>query len=60
MNRRSFIAHSIATLSSLFVLSWRSIAEAFCNPSLVNLLHQGRHLAQARGGASKNPSLGSY
>lgn len=56
MRRRSFIA----LISSLFVWPWRSIAEAFCNPSLVQLLGKGRQLVQARGGTRKDPSLGSY
>ena len=60
MKRRNFIANFIAAASGVFFLPWRSIAEAFCNPSLVHLLHQGRQLVQARGGISKNPSLGSY
>jgi len=56
MKRRSFLG----MLTSLLLLPLRSIAEAFCNPSLVQLLHQGRQLTQARGGNSKSPTLGSY
>jgi L-ascorbate metabolism protein UlaG (beta-lactamase superfamily) len=57
MKRRNFIA----LMSSLFMMPWRSLAEAFCNPSLVNLLGKGRHLVQTRGGSSsKRPSLGSF
>ena len=60
MKRRDFIANLITVTSSLLVLPWRGIAEAFCNPSLVHLLHQGRQLVQARGGNGKSPSLGSF
>lgn len=60
MRRRSFIANLIAMAGSMLVLPWRSVAEAFCNPSLVHLLHQSKQLIQARGGANKSLSLGSY
>ena len=60
MKRRNFLANVIATTSSLLVLPWRGIAEALCNPYLVDLLHQGRQLAQTRGGNPKSPSLGSF
>jgi len=57
MKRRSFIG----MLSATFLLPFRSLAEAFCNPALVHLLHQGHHLVQARGGATtKSPALGTY
>ena len=60
MKRRNFIANLIAMMGSLLVLPWRAVAEAFCNPSLVHLLHQGRQLVQARGGNSKSPALGYF
>jgi L-ascorbate metabolism protein UlaG (beta-lactamase superfamily) len=57
MNRRSFIG----VLSAILLTPFRSLAEAFCNPALVHLLHHGRHLVQARGGATtKSPALGTY
>jgi L-ascorbate metabolism protein UlaG (beta-lactamase superfamily) len=58
MKRRNFIANLLAGVGSL--LPWRGIAEAFCNPSLVHLLHQGKQLVQARGGANRTLPLGSY
>ncbi|HYA27755.1 MAG TPA: MBL fold metallo-hydrolase [Acidobacteriota bacterium] len=56
MQRRSFVG----MMSSLLLLPLRGIAEAFCNPALVKLFHQGRQLVQARGGAAKAPALGNY
>jgi len=56
MKRRGFLALAGAA----FFLALRGIGEAICNPSLVRLFQQGRQLAQARGNATKSPSLGSY
>lgn len=56
MKRRNFVGMTAAAL----LLPLRGIAEAFCNPSLVRLFQQGRHLVQARGGGAKSPALGSY
>jgi L-ascorbate metabolism protein UlaG (beta-lactamase superfamily) len=47
-------------MSGFFLLPLRGIADAICNPSLVDLLHRGRQLVQARGGTVKSPALGSY
>jgi L-ascorbate metabolism protein UlaG (beta-lactamase superfamily) len=55
MKRRGFLGMMGASLLSL-----RGLAEAFCNPSLVELFHHGRQLVQSRGNALKSPSLGSY
>jgi len=60
MRRRNFIANFLAMTGSLLVLPWRAAAEAFCNPSLVQLLQQGRQLVQVRGGNPNGPSLGSF
>jgi L-ascorbate metabolism protein UlaG (beta-lactamase superfamily) len=54
MKRRGFIA----LLTGFFLLPLRHLAYAICNPSLVRLLEQGRHLAQTRSGRS--PRLGHY
>ena len=56
MQRRSFVGMTL----SFLLLPLRGIAEAFCNPALVHLLHQGRQLVQARGGTPKVPALGNY
>lgn len=56
MKRRGFLELAAAA----FLLGLRSAAEAICNPSLVQLFRNGRNLVQARGGALKSPSLGSY
>jgi L-ascorbate metabolism protein UlaG (beta-lactamase superfamily) len=56
MKRRSFVG----MIASLVAWPLRGVVEAFCNPSLVHLFHQGRQLVQARGGNGKSPSLGSY
>ena len=56
MKRRNFIGMTGGAL----LLPFRGIADAFCNPSLVDLLHHGRQLVQARGRAAKGPALGSY
>ena len=55
MNRRGFLA----LLSGAAGVFYRGIAEAVCNPHLVQLFNKGRQLVQARGGA-KAPTLGSY
>jgi L-ascorbate metabolism protein UlaG (beta-lactamase superfamily) len=56
MKRRSFLGLVGATL----LLPLRGLADAFCNPSLVHLYQQGKHLLQARGGGARSPSLGSF
>ena len=56
MKRRSFVG----MILSFLALPLRGVVDAFCNPSLVHLFHQGRQLVQARGGTGKSPSLGSY
>lgn len=56
MKRRNFVG----MMGSVFLLPLRGMADAFCNPSLVHLLHKGRQLVQARGIAAKGPVLGSY
>src|SRR4030095_642746 len=56
MKRRGFLG----LLSAALLLPLREIAEAFCNPSLVRLFHQGKQLVQARGGGGKSPALGLY
>jgi L-ascorbate metabolism protein UlaG (beta-lactamase superfamily) len=56
MKRRGFIG----LVGAAFFLPLRGLADAFCNPSLVRLYQQGRHLVQARGGSVKSPSLGSF
>ena len=56
MKRREFVS----VMGSVFLLPLRGIADAFCNPSLVQLLHKGRQLVQARGGSARSPILGSY
>jgi len=54
MKRRGFIG----LLAAGILLPLRSLAQAFCNPALVQLFEQGRKLVQARPG--KTPSLGDY
>jgi L-ascorbate metabolism protein UlaG (beta-lactamase superfamily) len=54
MRRRNFIS----LLTGFILLPLRGIAQAFCNPALVDLFEQGRKLVQVRG--SKKPSLGHY
>jgi L-ascorbate metabolism protein UlaG (beta-lactamase superfamily) len=56
MKRRGFLGVVIAA----FLVGLRGIAEAICNPSLVQLFRHGRQFTQLRGGAAKSPSLGSY
>src|SRR5690348_7386902 len=56
MKRRGFLG----VVGSGCLLWLRGVAEAMCNPSLVELFHHGRHLVQARGNGGKAPSLGSY
>ena len=56
MKRRNFIAMT----GSVLLLPLRGIADAFCNPSLVQLFNKGRQLVQARGGNGKSPAFGSY
>src|ERR1041385_8079721 len=56
MKRRGFLG----VLGSGCLLWLRGVAEAMCNPSLVELFHHGRHLVQARNRGPKAPSLGSY
>lgn len=55
MKRRNFIG----LLAGGVLLHLREMAQAFCNPSLVHLIGQGRKLVQARPGG-KGPSLGNY
>ena len=47
MKRRGFLG----LIGAAFILHFRGIAEAICNPSLVQLFRHGRNLVQARGGA---------
>ena len=54
MRRRGFIA----ALASVFLLALRNWARAFCNPSLVQWLGEGRRLVQIRPG--KAPALGNF
>ena len=54
MKRRGFVG----LLAAALLLPIRSIAQAFCNPSLVNLFEQGKKLVQARPG--RGPSLGRF
>jgi len=54
MKRRGFIG----LLAGGVLLSLRNLAQAFCNPALVQLFEQGRQFVQARPGP--NPSLGNY
>lgn len=56
MKRRGFLGLAGAA----FFIPLRDIAEAMCNPSLVQIFRQGRQLVQARGNGTKSPSLGSY
>ena len=56
MKRRNFMAMA----GSVLLLPLRGIADAFCNPSLVQLFNKGRQLVQARGGNGKSPAFGSY
>jgi L-ascorbate metabolism protein UlaG (beta-lactamase superfamily) len=52
MKRRGFVG----LIASAIVLAIKNVAQAFCNPALVDLIGQGRYLAQARSGAA--PALG--
>lgn len=54
MKRRGFVG----LLASALLLGFKNWAQAFCNPSLVDLIGKGRRLVQARSG--KGPSLGNY
>ncbi len=54
MKRRGFIGF----LFGFFLLAVRRAAQAICNPSLVHLQEQGRHLVQTRPG--RGPRLGHY
>ena len=54
MKRRSFIG----LLAGTILVLARGVAQAICNPSLVNLFEHGRRLLQTRPG--KGPSLGHY
>jgi len=54
MKRRGFIT----MLVGLFLLPFKRMAHAICNPSLARLLQEGRNLAQIRSGRS--PRLGQY
>jgi L-ascorbate metabolism protein UlaG (beta-lactamase superfamily) len=54
MRRRAFLG-----LTAAFLLLPRRLAQAFCNPALVELFGKGRALVQARGGRA-TPRLGSY
>lgn len=54
MKRRGFIG----LLTGFFLLPLRDLAYAICNPSLVQLVGQGRRLVQIRPGRS--PRLGHY
>ena len=56
MKRRGFLGLAAAA----FFMPLRDIAQAMCNPSLVQIFRQGRQLVQARGNGTKSPSLGSY
>ena len=54
MKRRGFIG----LLAGALLLAARRVAQAFCNPALVELFEQGRHFVQVRPG--KGPALGDY
>ena len=54
MKRRGFMGLLIGS----FLLGWRRVTEAVCNPALVDLLEQGRALIQA--GRGKSPRIGEY
>lgn len=54
MKRRGFIG----LLAGFFLLPFRQLVYAICNPSLVRLLEQGRDLVQIR--SRRGPSLGQY
>ena len=54
MRRRGFIG----LLASPLLLALRNRAQAFCNPSLVDLFEESRRLVQGR--SDKGPSLGNY
>ena len=54
MKRRGFIG----LLVGLFMLPFRRVAEAICNPLLVRLLDRGRDLVQIRSGG--RPRLGQF
>ena len=54
MKRRGFIG----LLAGFFLLPFRQIAHAICNPSLVRLLEQGHDFVQFR--SRRGPSLGQY
>lgn len=56
MKRRGFLGLAGAA----FFVGLRGIADAICNPSLVQLFRHGRRFVQTRGGSAKSPSLGSY
>ncbi len=56
MKRRGFLGLAGAA----FFLAFRGLADAICNPSLVQLFRHGRQLVQARGSGMKSPVLGSY
>ena len=56
MRRRNFVG----LVGAAWLLPWRGLAEAVCNPSLVHLFQQGKQLIQARGGNGKSPALGSF
>jgi L-ascorbate metabolism protein UlaG (beta-lactamase superfamily) len=54
MKRRGFIG----MLASALLLGLKHRVQAFCNPSLVDLIGEGRRLVQVRSG--KTPSLGNF
>jgi L-ascorbate metabolism protein UlaG (beta-lactamase superfamily) len=54
MKRRGFMG----LLAAWILLPLRGVVQAFCNPALVQLFEQGRHLTQIRPG--KGPALGDY
>jgi len=54
MRRRGFIG----LLASAFLLALKNWARAFCNPSLVQMIGEGRRLVQIRSG--KTPALGNF
>jgi len=54
MRRRGFIGF----LTSALLLGLKKRVQAFCNPSLVDLIGEGRRLAQVRSG--KTPALGNF
>jgi L-ascorbate metabolism protein UlaG (beta-lactamase superfamily) len=54
MKRRRFVG----LLAGALLLSIRRVAQAVCNPALVNLFEHGRKLVQIRGGTK--PVLGHY